>query len=99
MKNKDQKSSKDSKRDTALNSENNLNRDINRNSQAERFPESTMNKSSREDAEAVNEEDDSTLEALADDVHMVGSRTTSSAPDDIAGVADLDKGMRRSKRR
>lgn len=92
--------SDDQSRNRNLNSDNTLNRDINKNSQAERFPESSMNKSSREDAEKTNkEEDDSTIESLADDVHMVGSRATSSSPDDIAGVADLDKGMRRAKRR
>ena len=64
------------------------------------FPESRMHKDQREDAERVKrEKDDSNIEDLATDVEgTVGSRTTGSSPEDIAGVSDLDRGMRRSRR-
>jgi hypothetical protein len=77
-----------------------LNRDIHRNLQSERFPESNvMNEQRTPDADA-SEKDDSNIEALANDVEgTVGTRTTGSNPDDIAGVADLDNNLRRSKRR
>lgn len=40
------------------------------------------------------------LELLAGDVSgNVSSRSTGSNPEDIAGVSDLDRGMRRGKRR
>ena len=59
------------------------------------FPESQMTKDQRKDAEKVKSEKDDEIGALADDVDgTVGSRQTSSSPDDIAGVADLDRGLR-----
>ena len=59
------------------------------------FPESQMAKEQRKDAENVKGEKDDDIEALADDVDgTVGSRQSSSSPEDIAGVADLDKGLR-----
>jgi len=77
-----------------------------RETEEERFPESNMSKDQREDAEHVEKkrqepnQDSSDIQQLADDVEgTVGSRVTSSSPDDIAGVADLDRGMRRAKRR
>jgi hypothetical protein len=43
--------------------------------------------------------DDSNIEELAADVEgPVAGRTTSSSPEDIAGVADLDNGMRRARK-
>ena len=45
-------------------------------------------------------EKDDDIELLANDVQgTVSSRDTSSSPEDIAGVADIDRGMRRSRRR
>jgi hypothetical protein len=80
--------------------ESNLNRDIHKNSQSERFPESNMMKDQRKSADKARGKDDSNIEELASDVEgTVGSRETGSNPDDIAGVADLDNGLRRSKRR
>ena len=59
------------------------------------FPESQMTKEQRKDAEKVKGKKDDDIEALADDVDgTVGSRQSSSSPDDIAGVADLDRGLR-----
>lgn len=73
-------------------------------SKKDRFPESPE---AREEMERQNEENrnspagkkDGDIELLADDVAgTVSSRDTSSSPADIAGVADLDRGMRRSRR-
>jgi hypothetical protein len=78
-----------------------LNRDINKNSQNERFPESNMTKDSRKDAEKNRKKDDSDIETLVND-DLAGStnaRSTSTSADDIAGVADLDNGMKRADRR
>ena len=80
-----------------------LNRDINKNSQNERFPESNMTKDSHKDAKKTGEKekDDSNIEALVND-DLAGStnaRATGSSADDIAGVSDLDNGMKRADRR
>jgi hypothetical protein len=78
----------------------NLNRDINRNFQNERFPESNVGKNPRKDSDP-QQKDDSEIEALAEDVSgTVSERTTdSSSPADIAGVADLDRGLGRARRK
>ena len=67
----------------------------------DKFPESRMHKDQREDTERVQrEKDDSNIEELAADTEgTVGSRVTGSSPEDIAGVSDLDRGMRRSRRK
>jgi hypothetical protein len=64
-----------------------------------RFPESPVNDDmvEREDEE---KKDDSDIELLAGDVAgSVGDRVTSTHPSDIAGVSDLDAGMRRGIRK
>ena len=59
------------------------------------FPESQMTKEQRKDAEKVQGEKHDDIEALANDVNgTVGSRQSGSSPEDIAGVADLDRGLR-----
>jgi hypothetical protein len=64
----------------------------------DRFPESHLAKDEMEKRE--NEQKDSDIELLAGDVTgHVSDRNTSSSPDDIAGVSDLDRGMRRARRR
>lgn len=75
-------------------------------SKPDRFPESQQ---ARDEMERQNEIDrnspggkkkDDDIELLADDVTgSVSSRDTGSSPEDIAGVADLDRGMRRAKRK
>ncbi len=70
----------------------------------DRFPESSMSKDQRADVERIRqgrgEKDSSDIEQLADDVKgTVGSRETGSSPQDIAGVADLDRGLRRRRRK
>lgn len=65
----------------------------------ERFPESNL---AKDEIEKMKDEEkkDSDIELLADDVSgTVSDRNTSSSPDDIAGVSDIDRGMRRAKRR
>ncbi len=71
------------------------------NMRPDRFPNSTMNKDQRRDAESVLDEDDkdnSDIEKLAADVNTTGSRVTSSSTDDIAGVSDIDRGLGRSRK-
>ena len=76
-------------------------------SKPERFPEShqaqdEMERVEREERRAKERrgKDDSNIELLADEVQgSVSSRETSNSPEDIAGVSDLDRGMRRAKRR
>lgn len=77
----------------------------------DRFPESReaqgeMEKVKRqqqeeqEEVDAKEEKKDDNIELLADDVRgTVSSRDTSSDPNDIAGVADLDRGLKRGRRR
>lgn len=63
-----------------------------------KFPESLQAREQIEKQE--NQEKDDNIELLADDVSpTVGERVTGSNPNDIAGVSDLDRGMRRAKRR
>lgn len=89
-------------KDTRKKTEATLNRDIHKNLQKERFPESTMAKDSRADAEKAEKVRDHAdgEKASADDdtTGMVGSRVTSSSADDLAGVADIDKGLKRAER-
>jgi hypothetical protein len=88
---------KNQHKDRSRSPESNLNRDIHRNLQEERFPETNMAKESREDA-AEAEKNNQATDELADDI----ARTRDSLPasksvDDIAGVSDLDRGMRRAE--
>lgn len=68
-------------------------------SEKDRFPESQQarDEMERQSPEAKKDDD---IELLAEDVKgTVSSRDTSSSPADIAGVADIDRGLRRGKRR
>lgn len=72
-------------------------------SKPERFPESNL---AKDEMEKKNREhpdqkkDDSNIELLAADVKgTVSARDTSTDPEDIAGVSDLDTGMRRARRK
>lgn len=87
----------DSEKDLNANPESDLNtnRPV---SKPDRFPESLQAKD--EEEKRKHRKPDTDIEALADDVAgSVGERETGSNPDDIAGVSDIDKGMRRSRRR
>jgi hypothetical protein len=65
-----------------------------------RFPESQQAKDEMEKLEHEQSGSDSDIELLAGDVAgTVSERETGSNPDDIAGISDLDRGMRRSRRR
>lgn len=68
----------------------------------EHFPESQQARdeiAKRKHPEQRKKKDDD-IELLANDVKgTVSDRDTSSDPGDIAGVSDLDNGMRRAKRR
>lgn len=72
-------------------------------SDAERFPESKLAKDEMEKQKREHpdmKKDDSNIELLAADVKgTVSDRDTSSDPEDIAGVSDLDTGMRRARRK
>lgn len=97
---------RDSEKDLNANPESrlNTNKPI---SKPERFPESHQ---AQDEIDRVEQEerrakerrgkDDSNIELLAGEVKgSVSSRETSSSPEDIAGVSDLDRGMHRAKRR
>jgi hypothetical protein len=91
----------DSEKDLNANPESklNTNRPV---SKPERFPESLQAKDEMRKDEVRNQPagKDDDIELLAQDVKgTVSSRDTSSDPEDIAGVSDLDRGMRRAKRR
>lgn len=92
---------RDSEKDLNANPESrlNTNKPVTR---PETFPESLEAKDqivNKDHQKAQNEKDDD-IELLAGEVSgTVSSRDTSSDPADIAGVADLDRGMRRAKRR
>jgi hypothetical protein len=63
----------------------------------DRFPESMQAKDEIKRQENPKKDDD--IELLAGEVQgTVGSRDTSSSPEDIAGVSDIDRGMRRARR-
>lgn len=74
-------------------------------SKSDRFPESKQARDEMERQRDVEKDSpsgkkDDEIELLADDVAgTVSSRDTGSSPEDIAGVADLDQGMRRSRRK
>ena len=64
-----------------------------------RFPESSASKGQEKDRSKAKKKD-SDIELLAEDVAgSVGDRETGSSPGDIAGVSDIDTGMRRAKKR
>ncbi len=88
---------KDSEKDLNANPESklNTNRPV---SKPDRFPESLQAKDQVK-REAGGEKDDD-IELLAQDVQgTVSDRDTGSDPEDIAGVSDLDRGMRRARRK
>jgi hypothetical protein len=67
-------------------------------SKPERFPESQQARDEMERQQPSEKDDD--IELLAGEVSgTVSERDTSSDPADIAGVADIDRGMRRSRRK
>jgi hypothetical protein len=67
-------------------------------SKPERFPESQQARGEME--RQADQEKDDNIELLAGEVAgTVSNRDTSSDPEDIAGVADIDRGLRRGKRR
>lgn len=94
----------DSEKDLNANPESELNTNRPVSKPDDRFPESRQ---AKDEAERVRKQegedkpaDTSDIELLANEVQgTVGSRESSSDPDDIAGVADLDRGMKRGKRR
>ena len=62
-----------------------------------RFPESMQAKD--EIQKHDNEKKDDDIELLAGEVKgTVSERDTGSSPNDIAGVSDIDRGMRRARR-
>ena len=68
-------------------------------SKPERFPESQQARDEMERQHPAEKKDDD-IEMLAGDVSgTVSERDTGSDPADIAGVADIDRGMRRSRRK
>jgi len=87
---------RDSEKDLNANPESRLN--TNRTPRKpERFPESPATKEELKRQE--KKENDDNIELLAADVKgTVSERDTGSSPEDIAGVSDLDRGMRRSRR-
>lgn len=94
---------RDSEKDLNANPESrlNTNRPISR--PADTFPESRQARDEMEKVERTEQreqEKDDNIELLAQDVKgTVSDRDTSSSPEDIAGVSDLDRGMRRASRR
>lgn len=87
----------DSEKDLNANPESrlNTNRPV---AKPDRFPESVQAKDEEEKLRH-KKHDSSNIEQLADDVAgSVGERETGSNPEDLAGVSDLDRGMRRSRR-
>jgi hypothetical protein len=86
---------RDSEKDLNANPESKLN--TNKPSR-KRFPESQQARDEIEKREHPVKDDD--IELLADEVKgTVSTRDTSSDPEDIAGVSDLDQGMRRARKR
>lgn len=97
---------KDSEKDLNANPESKLNTNKPVSRPPDAFPESRQARDEMEKVERVKKteerehEKDDDIELLAQDVKgTVSSRDTSSSPEDIAGVADLDRGMRRASRR
>lgn len=68
-------------------------------SKPERFPESNEVRGEIRKDEPKQKEKDDDIELLANEVKgTVSERKTGSSPGDTAGVADLDRTMRRSRR-
>jgi len=93
---------RDSEKDLNANPESKLNtnkplRGTDKDSDA--FPESHVMQDEELEDSVIDEKDDSDIESLAADTGTVSERTTGTSPSDIAGVADLDRGMRRAKRK
>lgn len=94
---------KDSEKDLNANPESrlNTNKPV---SKPDRFPESNetkdeFEKRAHEDAKK-DANKDADIELLASEVKgTVGTRETSTSPEDTAGVSDLDRGMRRARRK
>lgn len=61
------------------------------------FPESPMNEE-KKNQKKKNRKDSDTEPLLEESPSTVGERTTGTSPSDIAGVADLDTGMKRAKK-
>jgi len=92
---------RNSEKDLNANPDSSLNKNKPRTGR-ERFPESQQAQDEiekkRQHPEGRRKDDD--IELLSQDVKgTVSSRDTSTDPEDIAGVSDLDQGMRRSRRR
>ena len=71
-------------------------------SRPDRFPESQQARDEMEKLEHEKDSDkkDSDIELLAGEVTgSVSERHTGTNPEDIAGVSDLDRGLRRRRRR
>jgi hypothetical protein len=88
---------KNQHKDRSRSPESNLNRDIHRNLQEERFPEANLAKESREDAADQQKKDQAMDELAADVAKARDLRSTDKSVEDIAGVSDLDHGMRRAE--
>ena len=87
---------RDSEKDLNANPESKLNTNKPRRN---RFPESQQARDEMEKRGHPDKKDDD-IELMADEVKgTVSSRDTSSDPEDIAGVSDLDQGMRRARKR
>lgn len=87
----------DSEKDLNANPESrlNTNRPVTR---PDRFPES--NQAKDEEQKLRNRKTDTDIGQLSDEVTgTVGERETGSDPSDIAGVSDIDRGMRRARRK
>jgi hypothetical protein len=64
--------------------------------QERKFPDSSMTKDQRKDAERVKDElADDDLASSTEDLNA--TRSTGSTPDDQAGIADIDRGLDRAK--
>lgn len=97
---------KNSEKDLNANPESRLNTNRPVSRPADTFPESLQARDEMEKVERTEKiehrehKKDDDIELLAQDVKgTVSDRDTSSSPEDIAGVADLDRGMRRGSRR
>ncbi|MEO5602332.1 MAG: hypothetical protein ABIR06_15530 [Cyclobacteriaceae bacterium] len=66
-------------------------------SKSDGFPESPMNEE-KKNQKKKNKKDSDTGLLLDESPSSVGERTTGTSPSDIAGVSDLDTGMRRAKK-
>ena len=88
---------RDSEKDLNANPESrlNTNKPV---SKPDKFPESQQARDEME--KQAHQDKDDEVELLAGEVSgTVSSRDTSSDPQDIAGVADIDRGLRRGRKR